>query len=626
MTGGTQLNIAGDGEIFTAKPQQLAELLKGIDSHRVALPDFQRPWVWEPQMVFDLIISVAYRYPAGSLLTMPVNDSGFALRFFEGSGENPKDKPQLMVLDGQQRLTSLYQAMFSRDGAFHKGRRYHFYLDVPVLMPDEDGCIHTGDPCFDRALFFVTEDKKSGRQVRYENLQPKYEITTPEQRLQEGALPVWSIFDPAWLAEWQKQYLVGLSDKDMDRYLELDGRWKGLVQPWVDRIRTYPFPVVELSADMPLGAICHIFEKVNSTGVPLDVFDLCNAILWAQGFLLNRKWDELKRTKLQAMFPMQDLEGTHFLMGLSLLDTIQAKMQNPNTGVGVMCRKQDLMKMGRGVVEKWWDILADGYVEAAKFMSEQGIIAQRILPYTTLIIPLAAVLAYLKWKKGPAHVGPAWNKISQWYWCSVFTQRYSSQVEYGAAQDFEQLIGWLNDGPEPTVVQTFNFRSDYLQEITSLRNVIYKGILCLLAREGAKDFGGGGKLTTDLFFDTSQDHHHIFPTDALKTLGVQDPRAESIINKTLISSATNRRIGGRLPSQYCDALARTIDATDPSLFDGILSSHAISAVALRDDDWQAFVADRRERLRALIETACGKPTQPFAKAIGDLDVETPDDA
>ena len=59
------MDIAGDGDIFTAKPQQLAELLKGIDTHKVALPDFQRPWVWEPQMVFDLIISVAYRYPAG---------------------------------------------------------------------------------------------------------------------------------------------------------------------------------------------------------------------------------------------------------------------------------------------------------------------------------------------------------------------------------------------------------------------------------------------------------------------------------------------------------------------------------------------------------------------------------
>ena len=73
-----------------------------------------------------------------------------------------------------------------------------------------------------RARCVVEEHvRETRRQVRYENLQPKYEITTPEQRLKEGALPVWSVFDPAWLAEWQKQYLVALSGKDMDLYLEL---------------------------------------------------------------------------------------------------------------------------------------------------------------------------------------------------------------------------------------------------------------------------------------------------------------------------------------------------------------------------------------------------------------------
>ncbi len=622
------MNIAGDGEIFTAKPQQLAELLKGIDNHKVVLPDFQRPWVWEPQMVFDLIISVAYRYPAGSLLTMRVSDGGFALRPFDGSGDTLKVKPELMILDGQQRLTSLYQALLSRGGVSHKSRRHHFYLDVPVLMSDEDECIFEGDPCFEKALFYLSEDRRTGKRIRYENLQPKYDITTPEQALEHGCLPLWTVFDSDdHLGHWRDQYLTSIvgEEASLAVYKCEQRRWEKLVQPWVRRMRDYPFPVVELKDDMPLGAICHIFEKVNSTGVPLGVFDLCNAILWAQGFLLNRKWDELRRKRLQAMFPMQNLEGTHFLMGIALLASMQRKTGNPDDNLGVMCRKQDLMRMGRADVEKWWEVLADGYVEAAKLMSEQGIIAQRILPYTTLIVPLAAILAYLKWKKGPAHVGPAWKKISQWYWCSVFTQRYSSQVEYGVAQDFEQVTRWVDGGEEPDVVRTFNFRSDYLQEITSLRNVIYKGILCLLAREGAKDFSGGGKLTTDLFFDTSQDHHHIFPTDALKALGIEDKRADSVINKTLISSATNRRIGGRRPSEYCEALSKTIDPADPSLFDGILDTHRASAAALRTNDWERFVEDRRERLRSLVGAACGKPTQSFTDAVEELEVEGGDE-
>ena len=288
-----------------------------------------------------------------------------------------------MILDGQQRLTSLYQAMFSREGVLHKGRRYHFYLDVPVLMSDEDGCIHIGDPCFDKALFFVTEDRKTGRQVRYENLQPKYEITHAEQQLEHGCLPLWTVFDEdEHLEHWRDQYLTSLvgEDASLAAYKEQQRLWERLVHPWIKRIQDYPFPVVELDEGLPLGAICHIFEKVNSTGVPLGVFDLCNATLWAQGFRLKQNWEQLKTKRLEPMRNMQKLEGDHFLMGLSLLETMQAKTQNPTANLGVMCRKQDLMKMGRSEVESWWDVLADGYIEAAKLMRERGIIAQRILP------------------------------------------------------------------------------------------------------------------------------------------------------------------------------------------------------------------------------------------------------
>ncbi len=82
------------------------------------------------------------------------------------------------------------------------------------------------------------------------------------------------------------------------------------------------------------------------------------------------------------------------------------------------------------------------------------------------------------------------------------------------------MMAWVDGtGSVPEVVRTFSFRPEALQEITSIRNAIYKGVLCLLAREGAKDFGGSGKLTTALFYDARHDHHHIFPTEALASDG-----------------------------------------------------------------------------------------------------------
>jgi hypothetical protein len=146
-------------------------------------------------------------------------------------------------------------------------------------------------------------------------------------------------------------------------------------------------------------------------------------------------------------------------------------------------------------------------------------------------------------------------------------------------------------------------------------------VLCLLAREGAKGFGGGGKLSTNLFYDTNQDHHHIFPTNALKRFGIQDPRADTIINKTLISYATNRSIGGRLPSEYVKNWRGKLGN---ALFDEILETHQINPVHLSNDNWEAFVLDRREKLRQLIASVCGGNIQPFSD-VADLEVEEEDE-
>lgn len=371
--------------------------------------------------------------------------------------------------------------------------------------------------------------------------------------------------------------------------------------------------MVELRSDMPLSAICHIFEKVNSTGVPLDVFDLCTAILWAQGFELNQRWETTRQT-LQPQVRMQPLSGTYFLQGIALLDSLERKR---NTGTSVSCRKQDLMSLKRETLEKWWPILEAGYREAGKFMTDQGILSERILPYSTILMPLAAIFADLKHRMGAAYIGTAWDKITRWYWCSIFSQRYGSQVETLGALDFEQVIRWVDDDVLPDVVRTFSFRADILQEVTSLRNAMYKGVLCLLARNQAKDFGGGGYLSTALFMETNQDHHHIFPKHALKQLGVTDSRLDTVINKTLINAAVNRSIGGHRPSQYIAAWRAKLPH-----FDTILESHLIDPTILSSDNWDTFMRDRRERLRQLIADVCGGTVQPFSDSI---EVEIPDD-
>jgi hypothetical protein len=259
---------------------------------------------------------------------------------------------------------------------------------------DQDGA-YDDDSIFERALFYVRENQK-GKLERYEGLHLLYELTTSDQEAAAGALPLNAIFSADNSVEkWRDSYLQPADpEAPFSLYKEQRDKWDSLVSPWLDRIRDYPFPAVELYPNMPLGAICHIFEKVNSMGVPLSVFDLCTAILWTQGFHLNEKWKET-RSELERRVPMQDLQPVHFLQGLSLLDSLARKLTSSGAPVAVTCRKQDLMAMKHDALERWWDTLEDGYLESAKFMTNQGIISEKILPYSTLIVPLSAILVIL---------------------------------------------------------------------------------------------------------------------------------------------------------------------------------------------------------------------------------------
>ena len=149
-------------------------------------------------------------------------------------------------------------------------------------------------------------------------------------------------------------------------------------------------------------------------------------------------------------------------------------------------------------------------------------------------------------------------------------------------------------------------------------SVIYKGLLCLLAREGAKDFGGGGPLTVDLCLGTRQDVHHIYPTAALGAIAKADRWADSIANKTLVNAALNRSIGGRKPSEYLAILHKNAPERD---FAEILATHQVDFATLARNDWTNYIKDRRERLRQLIAKVCGGNVLPFS----DMPSPEPDD-
>src|SRR5262249_48734425 len=125
-------------------PRALKDLLAEIHNRTTVLPDFQRDFVWEPSATQELIISIANNYPAGSILCVRDATRVFAAREFEGAPSLNGAHHTFLVLDGQQRLTSLYQAFFGVG-------EHCYFLDLRKLIDGAD---------FEEAIFHMRATTK----------------------------------------------------------------------------------------------------------------------------------------------------------------------------------------------------------------------------------------------------------------------------------------------------------------------------------------------------------------------------------------------------------------------------------------------------------------------------------
>ena len=130
-------------------PRALKDLLAEIHNRTAALPDFQRDFVWEPGATQDLIVSIANNYPAGTILRVRDLRCLFAAREFEGAPPLNGAKHTFLVLDGQQRLTSLYQA-------FYGVGEHRYFLNLRKLLDTKP----PGEVDFEEAIIHVRAKTK----------------------------------------------------------------------------------------------------------------------------------------------------------------------------------------------------------------------------------------------------------------------------------------------------------------------------------------------------------------------------------------------------------------------------------------------------------------------------------
>lgn len=582
----------------------LSDLLNRVRAGRLQLPDFQRDWIWDHDHIASLLATVTQDYPMGVLMAL---QTGGAMRFksrpLAGITLTGNVEPESLLLDGQQRLTALYQVLRSQgpveseDGRGNKQRLW-YYIDIDEAIA----------PGVDRGHAIITVPEDRVRRTNF-NREIELDLSTQAKEFAQGLFPLRIILDSGATEDWRFAYVGGDSARHET--------WKKFKSEVVEQVVGYKVPVIELDRSTTRDAVCTVFEKVNTQGVVLSVFELLTATYAGdktyydqQGmfFDLRENWHDVRRTLSQ--YPVlvsnldddrDGLQNTEFLQAVCLVATYDARGRFRTSGrPTASCKRKDVLDLPLKDYLRW----APGTVEAlrwaAGFLERQCVFRMNDIPYRAQLIPLVAIRTMLGTE---TEVSETYAKLTQWYWCGVLGEQYGGSTESRFPHDLEGVLSWVGGGPPPDSVRDATFVADRLESLTSRNSAAYKGVLALLLKQGWKDWSlTRGADLAELVEDDRIEVCAVFPRRWCAANGVDQRRRDSVVNKTVLSKRAARSIGNLPPGTYLQTLERDA-GLPPAWFDDVISTHLIQPETLRANDFDAFYRERYKKLLRLIEEA-----------------------
>lgn len=551
--------------------QSLITIVDQARTGKVVLPEFQRSFIWTRREIEELLVSVFNGYFIGSLLTLNVVPESvpFRARVVEGvKGVQPC--PSTMILDGQQRVTSVHYALYGPKVNL-KGTSfpYRFFVDIRAALDDRWDDAVTSRPSYHKSV-------------------PKV-FGTPVLQYKEGLLALGALRSWQTWMHWYMGYKEYLDDAN-----QLDQRALKRLADLAERFLNFQVAVITMAQSTPLPTVVEVFERINRTGAPLGVFELLTARLWRDDIALRDLWDEALQQHPKVAAASAPKSERYPKFALQVVALLRGKE----------CKRKELILLeGESFREHWRRALRAMEAALGRMQSTEsggyGVIDKLSVPYSTMVTPLALLWDHIGYM--PEGKADAYEKLNHWYWSSVFRERYGGSTESTSYRDISQLKAWFeNDRAVPDAVPTH--RDQIKRELVDVVRVgaVYHGVLCLVALQGAVDFFTGQSIQLH-----ELDDHHIFPRAFFGKGDTSTDKRNSILNRTLISSDTNRRvIGAKRPSVY---LADMEAELGKEAVRKILATHFIDDAgieAMRSDDFGQFLAARERTIRAEIVTRC----------------------
>lgn len=584
-------------ESFDSTKQSLYDILKDVNTGKIQLPDFQRGWVWDDNRIKGIIASVAKSFPIGAIMLLETGNENirFKTKPVEGVTNINGKKPEMLILDGQQRITSLYQAIITnravstRNAKGYEIRRW-YYIDMEKALDT------TTD--LEEAIFSINENKIITENIGRDIVM---DLSTEENEFKNQMYPV-SMIDE--YDEWRTNFIEYWDyDKEKIKF------WNEFEKSIIKGFNGYNLPVIIMKKENPKEAVCQVFEKVNTGGVSLTVFELLTATYASDDYDLKEDWEKIKQ-QFKPFKVLNNTSNTDIIQAITLFSTYTKRKNQVSTGVtdnltAVSAKRKEMLNLTVTEYKKYRDEIVKGFIKASKLVVQNHIYNSRDLPYSTQLVPMSAILASLGDKID--NVGNK-NKLMRWFWCGIFGELYGSANETRYALDLVQVVDWIDKGgEEPKTIYDANFSPSRLNTLRTRNSAAYKGVYALLMDEKTKDWLSATEINFSSYYSEAIDIHHIFPVAwcERKENKISRDDFDCIVNKTPLSGRTNRIVSGDAPSIYLDRLKKHANVSEEE-FHTNLVTHLVAPEYLYKNDFYGFFADRKEQILKRIETAMGK--------------------
>jgi hypothetical protein len=417
------------GEIMNVQQlnHQIDYFIQRVRTGRIALPDFQRDFVWGPGQVVELLDSVSKQWPIGSLLMLN-GPQPFAFRAIDSAPKIRGTELDLYILDGQQRVTALYHAVADVS-------KYCYYVDFNELAAGD------GEP--------IRWDKRTKFEKNFPNLRA---------RAHAGIALIKDVWDHPDFFSW----LNGVENDEMrTKFIRLrEDHLTGL------QSKVYHMMAIELDQGIELEALARIFETINRTGVALNAFDLLVAKLYPTTFNLRNAWAEAQSTHdVFRRFNPSELEI------LKLVSLLIRRREGKRFARGV--RQGDLLALESGLIIAYWPEAVWLYAKALYACLDVGVVSNDVLPSWAMVLGMAGCLLDSR----------EVDKVA-WWKKHILNQTFAQAANTKIVAEFDSFmageVGSLADSEEadPTL---------WLSKPARINGLFTKGMLALIVANGGRD-------------------------------------------------------------------------------------------------------------------------------------------